>query len=345
METVGYRNHSASGRISGFDVAKCVGMWLVCTCHCYYATIRNQSQLNLAVVSVAMPLFMTICGFFAHSTLNSGLRMLVTRRLLPLALPIIACTVCFAALSVAWHTFSVATLLETAMGCLWFLRALAVIYVVAWLVLRLPLPQWLSALISVVVLLAVPGGSAWQVNYLIILFWTGFFLRKHYQSFCRHLSWVAQASVGVYIIGALTGFVHGQYHFSHWMITNFPFALIAQVVVGVSGSLAVISLSHLLCRITVHRRYLGHVTGAMATIGRYTLGIYLVQTVLLQYVGYHYAIPALMQWAGSLPLWLADFVLTPLLALLAMLLCYAITRLLARNSHLSFALFGTTYAR
>lgn len=338
--TVGNHITVRDSRIQAFDVAKCVGMWLVCTCHCYYMTIRNQSMLNLAVVSVAMPLFMTVCGFFSHSAMRMNLRHLVMRKLLPLVVPVVACCVCYALLALLWGSFTVASLAEVAVSCLWFLRALAVILCVAWLALRLPVPHWLGALLSVVALLALPGGSAWQMNYLIILFWVGYYLRLHYDYVRHHMAWLAQASVGVYVISAITGFVHGQYHFSHWMIVNFPFALMAQVVVGVSGSLAVISLSHLLSG----RVGDGALVTAMARVGRYTLGIYLVQTILLQYVGYHYALARSMEWAATLPLWLADYVVTPLMGALTLIICYLITRLIARSRVLSRILFGTSYS-
>ncbi len=339
--TVGNHIGDKSRRIEAFDVAKCVGMGLVCTCHCYYITIRNLSVVNLAAVSVAMPLFMLVCGFFSHSAMRMNLRSLVLRKLLPLAVPVVTCSVCFALLNLLWGSFSVASVAEVALSCLWFLRALAVILCVAWVALRLPVPQWLAALLSVAVLLAVPGGSAWQVNYLIILFWVGYFLRIHYRYVRPRMAWMAQASVGVYLICALTGFVHGQYHFSHWMMMNFPFALMAQVVVGVSGSLAVISLAHLACDRVGGSSPL---VTAVARVGRYTLGIYLVQTVLLQYVGYHYAMALSMRWAASLPLWLADYVLTPLMGALTVIICYFVVRLISRRKLLSRILFGTSYS-
>lgn len=324
-------------RITGFDVAKCVAMFLVCLVHCYYFSIRNQSTLILGAVNIAIPLFMMICGFFAHSALKKPFIQFFKSRLLPLMIPLISCWCIFALLAVAWGIADVSMLKDEAVSCLWFFKALIIITTVAWLAFRLPLPRWASAAVMLVALLLIPGGTVFYVNYFAFFFVAGYFLRNAWQWVERHIEVVTLFCVVAYAVCVAAGYVHGYRSFSLWFLSHFPWLSVMQVVSGALGALMVICLCTLVCsRVSAENR----VIRSLADVGRYTMGIYVMQNITLIYVLHHYIIDYTLRHGSAVSVQLLDFVVVPAAAAIVLAVNYLLVRLAVRSEVLSLLLFG-----
>ena len=61
-----------------------------------------------------------------------------------------------------------------------------------------------------------------------------------------------------------------------------PFKFILQVFVGLSGSIVIIGICELIYKLFGKRQRVENVLSYFSTIGRYTLGIYVVQTFIIE---------------------------------------------------------------
>ena len=317
-------------RIIYFDLAKALAMVMVCTCHCYSLVGFNGSVVNNFINSVTMPLFMMICGFFSIGYLRRDFKDFIASRVMRLLLPVFTC----------WLTVSTLTLicgggldavLADALGGLWFLKSLFVVCIVAWIALRLPLPEWISALLTIVALLFVPHGTVWQVNYLMFAFWAGYFLRKAHDCGTVDYRWMFAVSAMIYVTCGILGGIHYQRDLSLWLMSHFPWVAVLQVVTALSGSLLLLSLCY----------YVGQMVPAVSVVaetGKYTLGIYVVQTIVLQYI-----MPIIVGGKLTLSSPMADFVVVPIMGAVATAIFYAITRLIVTCRPLSRWFFSINY--
>lgn len=60
------------------------------------------------------------------------------------------------------------------------------------------MPDWLCCLTTVVLFYVIPKGSSMQVNYLLSMFWIGYFVRKYHEQF-EHIRMVVTitATIGL----------------------------------------------------------------------------------------------------------------------------------------------------
>lgn len=74
-------------------------------------------------------------------------------------------------------------------------------------------------------------------------------------------------------------------------------------------------------------------------IGRYTLGIYAMQTIVLERI-IHYYFTALQ---GMNYTWWMDFVVTPLIGIAVTIICYYLVKGLSRFKVMNLLFFGNQY--
>lgn len=104
------------------------------------------------------------------------------------------------------------------------------------------------------------------------------------------------------------------------------------IALGLSGSLFFVAIFNTIFKELPN----SHFVKVSAEIGRYTLGIYILQTFILEwFLAKHLNFDALNPWIFNL-------LVAPLISLLLLAACYFPLRLIKRNNILSFLFLGTS---
>ena len=77
--------------------------------------------------------------------------------------------------------------------------------------------------------------------------------------------------------------------------------------------------------------------GEIAKYGQWTLGVYVLQTIIVEYI-FHDT----LAWYVESE-WLLSFVVAPLLSIVFLTLCLLLIRWISKNKTLNFAFFGGQY--
>lgn len=311
-------NTPKTTRIVYLDFVKAVAITLVCIGHAVnLVTLSGPSVLNAWIYSFHMPLFMMLSGFFASHALCQPFKPFVKRKFLQLIVPALAIPAIHVAICLIMGENGIAGIARNEIiGGLWFLKSLFIIYIIAWLFKRLPLNDGWVALLSIVFLALVPRGNFLQVNWLTIFFWTGYFLKKYYHLYAKKQTAITIAAAIFFIFLGR----HSRFEtINLTTLTSHPESLLWQFLTALTGSFTVIGGGYLLSS------YSGF-CGKLSRIGTATLGIYAMQTIILEVLAAHFIHLNL----AALPFWFGDFIITPLLGIIATLVSYALVVFLKR---------------
>lgn len=167
-------------RVLYLDVVKFVAITLVCIGHSYPLTIGYESHLRPIIYSFHMPLFMLICGYFSVSSFQRNFKYFLKQKTTQLLIPAfsgIILSLCLMFI-LASESISLSTVVAELYGGLWFLKTLFICYLIVYVFKRFYLPDWFACLSSIILFLILPYGGTLQVNFLLIMFWTGYFVNK-----------------------------------------------------------------------------------------------------------------------------------------------------------------------
>lgn len=320
-------------RLAYIDLAKFIAIFLVVWGHCialydggYVSTIRT------VIYTFHMPLFMIMSGFFAESSFKRAFTPFVTRRFKQLLVPTASCTLICVAYLLATDQHKI--ILQEIIGNSWFLKTLFVIYALAYFVKRIKAPDIVLFLVSWGMILLIPHSYSLQFNWMYPYFWIGILINKYREEVERHDLTVFATCVLLYVFTWTYTYLLGiqtndMLPMSYAQMSNQWFGLLLKFVLGISGSVAIIMGCRLL---TARWNMLEHI----ADYGKYTLGIYVVQTfviVRLLYDFVHFSVDSeLLIGLGSFGI-----------SLCMTGLCIWIVRTLVKNKAMDFLLFGGQY--
>lgn len=318
-------------RIAYLDFTKLWAIFLVCMGHAFTMLSVGYDALPCRMLyTFHMGLFMLMCGFFSHHALSMPFRPFIKKKALQLLVP----TVAYVGLNllatwVVTGSCSMGFIRNEAVGGMWFLRTLFACYFFAWLVLRLPGALWLRIIGSIVFALLFPHGYYLQFNYMLIFFWLGYAMKGHY-------GWL-QAHVGGAFVVSLLVFLLVPWHepvvLTYDVLFYDPLQLPVQFIGGLSGSILSITLMMLISKVLSSGW-----KDNLANVGRYTLAIYGLQGVLLQYV-------VERVWSIDESVCSANvqqYVVAPVIGVLTVLVCYLLARLFTRNRITAQLFLGTS---
>ena len=86
-------------RIIYLDLAKFLAITLVCVGHAYYFGDEMQSKVRPIIYSFHMSLFMTMCGFFSHSSFLLPFKNFVIKKSKQLLVPSVVGSLLLAAIA------------------------------------------------------------------------------------------------------------------------------------------------------------------------------------------------------------------------------------------------------
>ena len=221
-------------------------------------------------------------------------------------------------------------------GCVWFLKNLFVCYFIARFVKCVKIPVEITFPLSWVILLIIPYSGTLMINFLYFYFCVGYLIHK-YQDYIQSYRVPLFVFSLVFFIAAVC---------MHWtnpsekvdinLLMFSPFKFVVQVFVGLFGSIVVIGICEFIYKLFGKRQRAGKVLSYFSTIGRYTLGIYIVQTFIIErlitvYIKLNEAVisPAF-----------TDFIFIPLIGSALCCVCYYVVRLTQPIKIINILLYG-----
>lgn len=292
------------------------------------------------IYSYHMPLFMFVSGFFFPSSLKRGYGEVCRIKLRQLGIPSLTAFAIACAIMLAMGVTAIADLCEMSfsgfMNCVWFLKCLLFCYLVLYPLCKGLRKDWLAALVATVLILLIPGAQVVNLNFLLPVFCLGMLVGNRIEAIDRHHGlWLILSALVFGILlcfwsGHLTVYekptqvidlATGAFDWGNLGLTLYRLAL------GMAGSMTFYLLSKPAYN-AIHRwRW----SGTLCRIGGATLGIYFLQTFLLEILVNR------LQVYVPIP---HSYWVAPLLALAELALCYNLVRLLRKTRILRLLVLG-----
>lgn len=323
----------ASKRILYLDVVKAVAITLVCIGHApLLVTMGRPSILREWIYSFHMPLFMMLSGFFSLHALQKPFGEFITTKTKQLLIPAfsISALTILTCYIIGWGNFRETARAET-IGGMWFLRTLFACYVFLWLVKRIPLSDKYLCPLSIIFACLFPHGYFLQFNWMLMFFWAGILLKKNFREYETH-------RLQITIISTIFFLFLGRHAepilITYSNIMSQPQIITWQLITALSASLAIIGIAFYICDNKPFAAF-----KAVGGVGKYTLGIYGLQTIVLEKT-----IQKIIHLdLTSIPYAISDFIIIPIIGIATTIGCYYITVWLKRYKTTNLLLFGNQY--
>ena len=292
------------------------------------------------IYSYHMPLFMFVSGFFFPSSLKRSYGEVCRIKLRQLGIPSLTAFAIACAIMLSMGVRAIADLCEFSfagfLNCVWFLKCLLLCYLVMYPLCKGLHRDWVAALVATVLVILLPGAQVVNFNFMLPMFCLGMLVGRRREGMERHrIIWMVLSAVvfGVLLCfwsGHLTVYERptqvidlatGSFDWGNLGLTLYRLAL------GMSGSMTFYLLSKPVCDALQRRRW----CGTLCRIGGATLGIYFLQTFLLEILvnSLHLYVPVPHSY------WVA-----PILAVAELVLCYNLVRLLRKTRILRLLILG-----
>ena len=292
------------------------------------------------IYSYHMPLFMFVSGFFFPSSLKRSYGEVCRIKLRQLGIPSLTAFAIACAIMLSMGVRAIADLCEFSLAgflnCVWFLKCLLLCYLVMYPLCKGLHRDWVAALVATVLVILLPGAQVANFNFMLPMFCLGMLVGRRREGMERHrVIWMVLSAVvfGVLLCfwsGHLTVYERptqvidlatGSFDWGNLGLTLYRLAL------GMSGSMTFYLLSKPVFDALQRRRW----CGTLCRIGGATLGIYFLQTFLLEILvnSLHLYVPVPHSY------WVA-----PILAVAELVLCYNLVRLLRKTRILRLLILG-----
>lgn len=329
-------------RILAFDALKLFAIYLVLWGHAIQYLQSNPYYENFVyrmIYSFHMPLFMMISGYFSVSSMEMTFILFVRKKFVQLLWPSIVWSIVGGGF--LWKSLSVAGHI---MNDYWFLKSLFICYIIIWLGIHSKLKEWQWVITALLITQFV---DYFKISLLFPCFLMGYLIRKYnnLRNIVSNLHFV--------ILGAFCFFcflflwdesfwrpspdfkrvvlsfcLNGEVHTAWLYRVFFP------TLIGTVGSIFFIGLF-----INRFGKLEGRnlVSRIIADWGKETLGIYLIQAIILETL-----LPQFLSF-DYLNEFCYSFFVTPMIALVIMIICIAIIKGINNSIILRFLLLGKNF--
>lgn len=290
-------------RIAYWDFVKFIAIYLVVWGHAlYYFDHTHRLGKNLVdlIYSFHMPLFMVVSGYFFQSSLKLNLKQFLSKKFRQLIVPVVSWTVLTC---VYYHLFvHNPQYQEEIIGNSWFLKTLFACYLVLYLLKKNGIRNRFL-LVIVFLFFIIPHFSFLQFNWLFPFFVIGYLLRNHQNFFSNnsYAVWVVMVVI-LFFICEWFDISRNAIDFNY-VISNF-IDLLLRFLFSISLVMAVIFI----CKSVCNKE--SYILSRCAIIGQYTLGIYVMQSLILEKVISRYVD------FSNMNVYLFNIVFTPIVSLL-----------------------------
>ena len=330
-----------SARLIEFDIIKCLAIFLVICGHSIlHLSSENtyNNSLYIFITSFHMPLFMLIAGFFSVSSLNLSFKDLFKKKFIQLISPCLSFGLVFYLVNVIVLHIQYDNILLYFINTFWFLKSCFLCYFILYLTLKIfKYHRYIGLIIAFIGSQAMP---VFKLNWMLPFFITGYILANNYDFLIKYKNFVFIISTIVFSIllmiydastmSSLSGIKNE--------ILNGNFQILSKVIslqfyryfLGLAGSLTIISL----IMIIINNFNSSNIIGFFNSYGKDTLGIYIIQTLVLENI--------MSQFIdiSHINIYVFSFLITPLVSFVIMDLCVDILNFIRKNQHLHLFFFG-----
>lgn len=314
-----------TGRVVYLDIAKCMAIYLVCLGH-------THPSYNGFIYSFHMPLFMLMSGYFSGRSLQMPLLPFLKKKAISLLLPAITVSLLSIIIHFLFYGVDNQFFIKELYGCAWFLKCLFLCYVAAWLALFLCKKQWIAILVSSSLVFVIPICHTFNFNFFLLFFWTGYILKKTNVLEKVREYYLVIIPIALYVCFYFVGGVRPYQTIWPHTVFHTPEVLIVQYFVGLTGALLFLGLSRIIAQSK-------RVSTIIQNVGTYTLGIYILQILLLERLLQYTLLERLV---NDIPC-LMDCIIRPAIAILVVVVCFYLIQLLKRTKIVNLLLFGGVY--
>jgi fucose 4-O-acetylase-like acetyltransferase len=317
--------------------------------------------LHVFFVTFHMPLFFMISGFFFTSSLNLSFKEVLKKRFTVLIIPHIAWSLILALANwgmtfLGWKMtfskpFSIPSQLQALIMPdpsfdLWFFKDLFLTDLIVFASCKLFKKRYAAFIVSMLFVLLFDffGIVGKAQRFMMPIFWTGILLKTYYPFICKHLNKILIGAGILFVVSYyLYDFRYQIYICDFPPLINFQQSLAEGKIVfdfttiraaffralaGIVGSIFFFTLFQRCWKKNA-------VTSYLSRCGQLSLGIYGIQSILLQRV-----IRNILDFSGNK--WIYWSIITPGVAVFVFFACVLIVRLIQRNKPLTFILFGSS---
>lgn len=335
-------------RMAFLDFLKMFAMFMVLWGHAIQhlqTDVCGKIYMYRFIYTFHLPLFMTIAGFFCISSMNLDTFTFLKKKGTQLLLPCIIWSIIL--YGIIWF---MNTLLDASLSYnpffvffkhFWFLKSLFVCYVIAYIGFRVT--NKLSNFIILTILIA-HISTTHQIPIMYLCFLSGFLLRIHFNDFITHykiitfISFIIFISILIISTGKLPPNGINFIDLIRFHTIAPPLIIYYEkILISISASIFFIGFMYglsqkLSVKIFLQKSYL-------TKIGKHTLGIYILQSIILETILAEYI--KIDTWRGIFSNLNFDiYIVFPIISFIIVLLCTQISILIQRNKILNFLLLG-----
>ncbi len=330
-------------RIPYLDFLKFVAIASVLLGHSVEQTTGNdfwENPIWSFIYAYHMPLFMLLCGYFFGSSLKLSFVKLVQKKFVQLIIPSISAWVImylFVTLT-GFNPYPEIVDLSALgfMNAVWFLKCVFFCYLIGWVFIKALRNVWVAAFTSIVLTHLIPICSIDSVNFLLPMFWAGHLCHQYQAKIDRYRNPLFLASVFLFCVmlpswsGYLTVY-QIPIEFFDWNTYTWDFfnlkVTLYRLAIGLTGSLIFFLSAPWIYDAIQHRRF----TPLLNRLGQCTLGLYWVQTFLLECVWHSIGL-----YVGTA----VSFLVSPAIAVFELFLCYQVVLLIRKNVYTRLLFLG-----
>lgn len=322
-------------RILTFDLAKFIAIFFVLWGHiiqylrhgmCY------ETPAYQVIYSFHMPLFIVIVGFFGTTCMRDGFRKLLYKKTRQLILPGISISLI---ICVIMKYKTLGGVLDTLIYSLWFLKAAFLCFLMyAISFTSRKFHNWI--VFATLVISQTIFYSQFNLMYPCFLF--GMLINSFWNLIKDHATLIALISGLLFIImlsfwdDSFWRIPSGGVYPLHNMeqLINFSWQFYYRLFIGLLGSLFIITTSEWLCRKLPASKSISR----MSRIGQNTLGIYLIQTVIIELL--------LWRWFNfdNIDSWIFQLIVAPLFSLVVMTTCLVCIQIIRKSKYAALIFLG-----
>lgn len=320
-------NKMLTKRIAGFDAIKAFAIFLVIWAHCiqHLGPVDRFDDITYVLIySFHMPLFMFVAGYFSMSSLKMKFSPLFLKKFKELLIPCLSWGVIVIVVSQIIGRegdLKKGLIYAAVVKEYWFLRSLFFCYLLGYVITRC------NNTFKIILLICVSVISLYKLNVMFPAFICGYYIRQH--SMLENPKFASLKVVlplaGIFLFLNFfcdAHFLNTNNNVPEFFKTgslcvwgNYFYITFYRIVVGLSGSLVIVILFY---------KYVKCPPSFICKIGSVTMGIYLVQRVLLERL-----LPQMFKYEGDVIVF--DVIISPLFSIAIMIACYYIILLIQRS--------------
>lgn len=347
---------TSDSRIEAWDFLKTVAIMLVIYGHLMQYLWQEGIVVNIynplysIIYSFHMPLFMTLAGLFAMRGFDTSsfigyCKKRALRILVPCIVWLFIIAGCYMMIN---GSFDISVLISILKNGLWFLKSLFICGLLGYMAMKMPGKRWVWVTSTIVVSQAI---LIWSVSIMYPCFLLGIMIFRNFDWFKSNWKFVISISTVIFLAVLIPLLFNSVF----WKICSSSILkaatsqdviliLLCRFLKMLTGMLASISLIvgfYMLFETAAKQPYW---IQKIVNAGRYTLGVYVLQTVVIEILMvHHFLLP--LPWMGMRIFWFVNLTVFPIISVAATMLFTWVTHYVCRRLPIVAMIFFGEKAR